>query len=121
MKSVDDAIELYVDPKQFGGLSSTSTTDALVEMTHTWYEATDILNNCVQVVLLDFSKAFDAINHLVLLEKLRLFGISPYIVRWLAAFLLDRTQKVRIVLYSKYANSVVRRLYKNRLILLLYN
>ena len=27
MKSVDDAIELCVDPKQFGGLSSTSTTD----------------------------------------------------------------------------------------------
>ena len=96
MKSVDDAIELYVDPKQFGGLSGTSTTDALVEMTYKWYEATDTLNNYVQVVLLDFSKAFDLINHHVLLEKLRLFGISPYIVRWLVAFLLDRTQKVRI-------------------------
>ena len=55
-----------------------------------------ILNNYVQVVLLDFSKAFDLINHHVLLQKLRLFGISPYIVRWLAAFLLNRTQKVRI-------------------------
>ena len=65
-------------------------------MTYKWYEATDILNNYVQVVLLDFSKAFDLINHHVLLEKLRLFGISPNIVRWLVAFLLDRTQKVRI-------------------------
>ena len=68
MKSVDDAIELYVDPKQFGGLSGTSTSDALVEMTQKWYEATDILNNYVQIVIFDFSKAFDLINHHVLLK-----------------------------------------------------
>ena len=44
MQWVDDAIVSHVDPKQFGGLSGTSTTDALVEMTHKWYESTDSLN-----------------------------------------------------------------------------
>ena len=44
-----------------------------------------VLNNYVQVVIFDFSKAYDLINHHVLLKELRLFGISPYIVRWLAA------------------------------------
>ena len=34
MEWVDDTIVSYVDPKQFGGLAGTSTTVALVEMTH---------------------------------------------------------------------------------------
>ena len=95
MQWVDDAIVSQTDPEQFDGLSGTSTTDALVEMTHTWYESTDSLNVCVRVVLLDFSKAFDLINHSILLEKLQTFGITAQVLRWLAAFLLDRTQQVK--------------------------
>ena len=47
MDWVDDTIVSNVDPKQFGGLAGTSTTDALVEMTHKWYEATDTRNTYV--------------------------------------------------------------------------
>ena len=96
MEWVDNTIVSNVDPKQFGGLAGTSTTDALVEMTHKWYEATDTLNTYVRIVLLDFSKAFDLINHNILLEKLQAFSISAPILRWMAAFLLDRTQRVKI-------------------------
>ena len=78
-----------VDPKQFGRLAGTSTTDALVEMAHKWYEATDTRNNYVRIVLLDFSKAFDWINHNILIDKLQVFGISAPILRWMGAFLLD--------------------------------
>ena len=69
MEWVDDTIMSNVDPKQVGGLAGTSTTDALVEMTHKWYEATDKPNTYVRIVLLDFSKAFDLINYNILLEK----------------------------------------------------
>ena len=48
---------------QFGGMGGASTTDALVEMIHRWSEATDKLDHYVRVALLDFSKAFDLINH----------------------------------------------------------
>ena len=78
------------DDNQFGGVGGTSTIDALVEMTHKWYEATDVLNNYVRVVLLDFSKAFDLINHNILVDKLITNGVPAHILRWLAAFLLDR-------------------------------
>ena len=63
MKYVDDIVCDAMGSKQFGGTAGTSTTDALVEMTHRWYEATDILNTYVRVVMLDFSKAFDLIDH----------------------------------------------------------
>ena len=56
---VDDIVGDMIDDKQFCGVGGTSTTDALVEMTHKWYDVTDVLNNYVRVVLLEFSKAFD--------------------------------------------------------------
>ena len=94
MKYVDDIVCDAMDGKQFGGIAGTPTTDALVSMTHRWYEATDILNTYVRVVMLDFSKAFDLINHHILLEKLTNSGLPRHIVRWIGAFLLDRRQKV---------------------------
>ena len=93
---VDDIVGDRIDDNQFGGVGGTSITDALVEMTHKWYEATDVLNNYVRVVLLDFSKAFDLINHHILVDKLITNGVPAHIVRWLAAFLLDRQQQVKI-------------------------
>ena len=49
MKYVDDIVCDAMDSKQFGGIAGMSTTDALVEMTHIWYEATDILNTYVRL------------------------------------------------------------------------
>ena len=60
------------------------------------YGATDTRNTYVRLVLLDFSKAFDLVNHNILLEKLQVFGIAAPILRWMAAFLLDRTQRITI-------------------------
>ena len=98
MKYVDDIVYDAMDSKQFGGIAGTSTTDALVEITHRWYEAADrhILNTYVRVVMIDFSQAFDLINHHILLEKLTNSGLPRHIVRRIGAFLLDRSQKVMI-------------------------
>ncbi|KAF7239513.1 Multiple C2 and transmembrane domain-containing protein 2 [Varanus komodoensis] len=50
----------------------------------------------VDVVYLDFSKAFDRVPHDILVEKLRSFGIHQSTVRWIRAWLPDRKQKVTI-------------------------
>ena len=46
--------------------------------------------------MLDFSKAFDLINHHLLLDKLLSYGLPAHILRWMATFLLDRAQRVKI-------------------------
>ena len=96
MKWVDHILENKIDDKQCGGGAGTSTTDALVEMIHHWCEATDRCGTYVRIVLLDFAKAFDLINHEKLLVKLKANDVPPHILRWMGSFLLDRTQQVKI-------------------------
>lgn len=50
----------------------------------------------VEVCYLDFSKAFDSVNHRFLLEKLTWFGLHPQLLSWLSAFLHGRTFRVRV-------------------------
>ena len=77
-------------------MAGTGTTDALVEMLHTWYKATDEPGATVRVLFLDYSKAFDLINHDILSNKLVVMNLPTHIVRWMAAFILDRQQTVNI-------------------------
>ena len=95
LKWVDNIIIPQIDDKQFGGMTGTGTTDALVEMLHKWYEATDEPGTTVRVLFLDYSKAFDLINHETLIDKLVAMNLPAHIVRWMAPFLLDREQTVK--------------------------
>ena len=83
-------------PKQFGSLKGYSTTDALISMLHCWYADIDGNGKTLRIFLLDFSKAFDRINHKVLIKKMRQLGIDESIVNWLIDFLTGRIQRVRL-------------------------
>ena len=48
------------------------------------------------VVLLDLSKAFDSIEHSLLLKKLHSLGVSRKAVDWFKSYLSDRSPSVRI-------------------------
>ena len=79
-------------------------------MVHTWCEATDKPATFVRVLLVDYSKAFDHTNHEILIAKLYGMGLPAYLVRWMAAFLLDRQHSVKIgdtVSSIGYPNGVV--------------
>ena len=47
-------------------------------------------------VFLDCSAAFDTIQHSVLLDKLKLYGVGPKSMRWFEDYLKDRSQYVSI-------------------------
>ena len=96
LKWVDNVISPQIDDKQFGGMAGTGTTDALVEMLHRWYEATDAPGTTVRVLFLNYSTAFYLIDHETLIDKLVAMNLPAHIVRLMAAFLFDREQTVKI-------------------------
>ena len=48
----------------------------------------------VDVVLLDFAKAFDTVPHRRLLAKLEAYGVNGLVLNWFKAFLKNRRQRV---------------------------
>ena len=66
----------------------------------------------VCLVVFDFSKAFDQVDHSLLIQKLLLLsnetmigGIDVHLIRWLMSYCADRKQKVRISnSYSREVN-----------------
>lgn len=51
------------------------------------------LTDCI---FLDFSKAFDKVNHALLLYKLSVINIDPAVINWIRAFLTSRVQFVTV-------------------------
>ena len=54
------------------------------------------MGNEVSVIYLDFSKAFDKVDHMILLEKLLAIGVTGKLFDWICAFLLERRQTVLV-------------------------
>jgi len=52
--------------------------------------------NETHAIYTDFSKAFDKVNHSILLSKLNSYGISGKLLSWINSYLLDRRQQVKI-------------------------
>ena len=50
--------------------------------------------NAVEVVYLDFSKAFDTVSHSILLQKLAVCGLDRYTLGWVRNWLEGRAQRV---------------------------
>ena len=82
-----ECIEDHIDPQQYGGKKGSSTVYALIQLLHEWYTATDTLKTIV-----DFAKAFDHINHNIIVNKLISMNVPPIITNWIAAFLHNRKQ-----------------------------
>ena len=78
-------------PLQSGFRPGHSTETTLLHCTDTWYKALD-RGECIAVVFLDVSKAFDTVNHSLLLKKLHLIGLDPSATKWFESYLHKRSQ-----------------------------
>ena len=90
-------IKEHIGPNQFGSLKDVSTTVCLLDMLHSWLSALESPGRYLKVCFLDFSKAFDHIDHNILVCKLLEMGArSKWIVKWICSFLSQRRQAVKL-------------------------
>ena len=89
-------IKEHIDPNQFFSLKGVSTTFCLLDMLHNWLSALESPGMYLRVCFSDFSKAFDHIDHNILVCKLLKMGARPIIVEWICSFLSQRRQVVKL-------------------------
>ena len=65
-------------------------------MIHQWTKATDGTGDSVRVFVLDYKKAFDLIDHNILINKLSMYKINPFVVNWICDFQSNRHQRVKL-------------------------
>ncbi len=91
-----ECVREKIDPNQFGGKKGSSTVYALIKLLHEWFSATDKLKIVVDIVLIDYAKAFDHLNHNIIIRKLYDMDVPPVLTHWVSSFLCERQQRVKI-------------------------
>ena len=78
---------------QFAYRTTGSTTAALVYIMH---HVTRLLetNDYVRCLLVDFSKAFDTVSHILLIRKLQKLDIPPFVTNWIITSLLTELSRL---------------------------
>ena len=84
-----------ISNKQFGFLKNTSTETAICNFTEYVYDSLDS-HDITCNIFIDFKKAFDTINHSILIKKLELYGIRGLALDLLTDYLKNRKHCVRI-------------------------
>ena len=80
---------------QSGFRANHSTVTALLEATDSW--AYNIDNGKINgAIFLDLKKAFDTVDHQILLSKLSYYGIHGKSFKWFQSYLENRTQKCSV-------------------------
>jgi len=80
---------------QHGFRAKKSVSTQLLECQNSWFK-TLCRGFALDVVYIDFAKAFDTVCHSKLLHKLAALGVSGRLLSWLQAFLSCRSQRVLV-------------------------
>ena len=90
---------------QFGFRSKHSTNHALISITEDIRSALDGRKSCGGIFV-DLQKAFDTVNHEILLQKLSHYGIRGMANNWFTSYLSNRSQFVSILGFNSETNYI---------------
>ena len=94
-KQIIAHIDKFLSPYLFGFRKGHSTEQCLLKMLETWKKAADE-KKFGGAVLTDLSKAFDCLNHDLLLAKLNAYGFDYSALKFLRSYLIDRKQRTKV-------------------------
>ena len=94
-KQVNNYIENILSPYLSGYRKGYSTQHALICLIEKWKKILDEKGFC-GAKLMDLSKAFDTINHELLIAKLHAYGFEKSTLKLLLNYLSDRWQRTKI-------------------------
>ena len=79
--------------KQFGFQKNNSTFHAILSLTDSILSSFEN-NEFVLGIFIDLAKAFDTVNHQILLDKLQNYGVKSNMIKWFKSYLSKRKQCV---------------------------
>ena len=82
-------------PKQFGFRNGHSTDHAIAQLVDQIHESFE-KDQYTLGVFIDLSKAFDTVDHSILLEKLEIYGVNESNLDWFRSYLTGRQQYIKI-------------------------
>ena len=81
--------------KQYGFREKRSTSLALIDLIDKLSEEIDNKKFSVGIFI-DLSKAFDTVDHQILLDKLYMYGVRGHVYKWFESYLKNRMQFVQL-------------------------
>lgn len=100
-KSLFNHVKNYIAPNQHGFVPGRSVNTNLLSFTHYVSSGLDSMTQ-TDAVFLDLAKAFDKVDHLILLKKLHYYGLSDNLINFFTSYLINRKQ---YVFYKGYLSS----------------
>ena len=85
----------YLLKNQHGFRKGLSTSTAIFEYVQFLYDSYDKARSSSSVFI-DYSRAFDTIDHDILCKELKLYGLDKNSLEWFRNYLNDRTQMVKV-------------------------
>lgn len=90
-----------LSPSQFGFIKDRNTADAIHFMVSSLSQALDS-GRATAGIYFDLSKAFDTVDHSLLLEKLYCLGLRGVAYSWIESYLSGRSQSVQVPFVDRF-------------------
>ena len=94
-KQISFYIDQFLSPYMCGYRKGFSTQHALLSLIEKWKKVLDN-KGYGGAMLMDLSKAFDTINHELLIAKLHVYGFSKEPLRLIKSYLTNRWQRTKL-------------------------
>ena len=89
-------ISLALDLRQFGNIKGASTAHYLIHLVHSLLTDLEQAGKLFSMVMIDFRKGFDLVNHTILIKKMLEIGLRAEYTKWVSSFLSNRQQRVKM-------------------------